>query len=114
MYPNELIELDRWCVWQYEERDGKFTKLPVNPLTGELARSNDESTWTSYEHALYAFKKGRGDGLGFFFKEPYVGIDLDNVEDDIFRYQNGDYENNIVHEFYETFKIGRASCRERV
>lgn len=104
MYPNELIELDRWCVWQYEERDGKFTKLPVNPLTGELARSNDESTWTSYEHALYAFKKGRGDGLGFFFKEPYVGIDLDNVEDDIFRYQNGDYENNIVHEFYETFK----------
>lgn len=104
MYPNELIELDRWCVWQYEERDGKFTKLPVNPLTGELARSNDESTWTSYEHALYAFKKGRGDGLGFFFKEPYVGIDLDNVENDIFRYQNGDYENNIVHEFYETFK----------
>lgn len=104
MYPNELIELDRWCVWQYEERDGKFTKLPVNPLTGELARSNDESTWSSYEHALYAFKKGRGDGLGFFFKEPYVGIDLDNVEDDIFRYQNGDYENNIVHEFYETFK----------
>lgn len=104
MYPNELIELDRWCVWQYEDRDGKFTKLPVNPLTGELARSNDESTWTSYEHALYAFKKGRGDGLGFFFKEPYVGIDLDNVEDDIFRYQNGDYENNIVHEFYETFK----------
>lgn len=104
MYPNELIELDRWCVWQYEERDGKFTKLPVNPLTGELARSNDESTWASYEHALYAFKKGRGDGLGFFFKEPYVGIDLDNVEDDIFRYQNGDYENNIVHEFYETFK----------
>lgn len=104
MYPQELIELDRWCVWRYEERDGKFTKIPVNPLTGELARSNDESTWSSFEHALYTFKKGRGDGLGFFFKAPYVGIDLDNVEDEIFRYQNGDYENNIVHEFYETFK----------
>jgi len=104
MYPEELIELDRWCIWRYVERDGKETKLPVNPLTGEFARSNDESTWASYEHALYAFKKGRGDGLGFFFKAPYIGIDLDNVEDDIFRYQNGDYENNIVHEFYETFK----------
>ena len=104
MFPEELIELDRWCVWEYVERDGKTTKLPINPLTGELAKSNDESTWTSYEHALYAFKTRRGDGLGFFFKAPYIGIDLDNVEGEIFRYQNGDYENNIVHEFYETFK----------
>lgn len=104
MFPEELIELDRWCVWEYVERDGKTTKLPINPLTGELAKSNDESTWTSYENALYAFKTRRGDGLGFFFKAPYIGIDLDNVEGEIFRYQNGDYENNIVHEFYETFK----------
>lgn len=104
MYPEELMELDRWCVWNYVERDGKWTKLPINPLTGEFAKSNDESTWGSFEAALYAFKKGRADGLGFFFKAPYIGIDLDDVEDDIFRYQNGDYENNIVHEFYETFK----------
>jgi primase-polymerase (primpol)-like protein len=49
----------------------KRTKIPFNAETGEFAKSNDKSTWSSYETAVNA--KGV-DGIGFFFEPPYLGI----------------------------------------
>lgn len=103
MIPDELINLDRWCAWKYEQRDGqrKPTKVPIDVQTGFKAKSNDESTWSSYKEAVNYEHK---DGIGFFFKPPYVGIDLDDCQDDIERYRQGDYQDNVVYDFYETLK----------
>lgn len=101
MIPDELINLDRWCAWRYVERNGKQTKVPINAKNGGFAKSNDESTWSTYREAVNF--KGR-DGIGFFFKPPYIGVDLDDCRDDIERYQKGDYENNVVYDFYEGLK----------
>ena len=105
MIPDELKLLNNWCVWVYQERDGKVTKVPVDPVSGELAKSNDPSTWCDYDTAANVWQNTNANGLGFFFTPPYVGIDIDNVADEVERYKLGDYDTNIVFEFYE---IGRA------
>lgn len=99
--PDELKRLNNWCVWKFEKRNGKRTKIPFNAETGEFAKSNDKSTWSSYETAVNA--KGV-DGIGFFFEPPYLGIDIDDIDDDLHRFKQGDKLDNIVSEFNEAFK----------
>ena len=99
--PDELKQLNNWCVWKLQERNGKKTKIPFNAETGEFAKSNDKSTWSSYETAVNA--EGV-DGIGFFFEPPYLGIDIDKIDDDLHRYKHGDKLDNIVSEFNEAFK----------
>ncbi|WP_241954526.1 phage/plasmid primase, P4 family [Staphylococcus agnetis] len=101
MFPKELTKLNNWCVWKYQKRNGKLTKVPFNAETGEFAKSNDPNTWCNYETAI---NFTGADGVGFFFEPPYLGIDIDNVEDDIHRYRQGDKLDNIVSEFTEAFK----------
>lgn len=103
-FPKELTDLNNWCVWKYTEVNGRFTKVPFNAITGEKARSNDKSTWTDFNSAVAVYKSQRVDGIGFFFESPYIGIDLDDVENDIHRFKNGDHTDNIVSEFHEAFK----------
>ena len=98
--PDELKQLNNWCVWKFEKRNGKRTKIPFNAETGEFAKSNDKSTWSSYETAVNA--EGV-DGIGFFFDPPYLGIDIDDI-DDLHRFKQGDKLDNIVSEFNEAFK----------
>ena len=99
--PDELKQLNNWCVWKFENRNGKRTKIPFNAATGEFAKSNDKSTWSSYETAVNA--EGV-DGIGFFFEPPYLGIDIDDIDDDLHRFKQGDKVDNIVSEFNEAFK----------
>lgn len=99
--PNELKQLNNWCVWKFEKRNGKRTKIPFNAETGEFAKSNDKRTWSSYETAVNA--EGV-DGIGFFFEPPYLGIDIDDIDDDLHRFKQGDKLDNIVSEFNEAFK----------
>lgn len=99
--PDELKKLNNWCVWKFQERNGKKTKIPFNAETGEFAKSNDKTTWSSYETAVNA--EGV-DGIGFFFEPPYLGIDIDDIDDDLHRYRHGDKLDNIVNEFNEAFK----------
>lgn len=99
--PDELKQLNNWCVWKFQERNGKKTKIPFNAETGEFAKSNDKTTWSSYETAVNA--EGV-DGIGFFFEPPYLGIDIDDIDDDLHRYRHGDKLDNIVNEFNEAFK----------
>lgn len=32
--PEYLKENARWCLWKYEIRNNKKTKIPINPTTG--------------------------------------------------------------------------------
>lgn len=96
--PYELKELDHWCCFKIEKVDnGRFTKRPYNPNTNEMAKSNDESTWVSFEDA--ASQSLNYDGIGFFFKAPYVGIDLDKVGKEIEEYLEQPDTDNIIGEF---------------
>jgi len=97
--PYELKELDRWCCFKIVERNGRHTKMPVDANTGELAKSNDEATWADFDTALTA--STAYDGIGFFFKEPYVGIDIDDVGGEIEDYKNDKHDDNIVSEFVD-------------
>lgn len=98
--PKELQELKRWGafrkIWKPERN--KYTKIPVDPLTGHGGKSNDESTWTDFSTALEAVGRLKLDGLAFYFKPPYVGIDVDHVKDSLDAYSHGD-EDNIVGDF---------------
>lgn len=79
--PHELRSVPHWVNWNLVERDGgKPTKVPVDPNTGKNAKTNDPSTWGSFETALERFSEGLCTGLGFCFTDELgiVGVDLDN------------------------------------
>jgi putative DNA primase/helicase len=71
-----------WLVWCNETRKGRVTKVPYCARTGQLAKSNDSSTWSTHGQAVKAWKHGRNwkgkryDGVGIGLAE-LVGVDLD-------------------------------------
>ncbi len=84
--PAVLKALLQWVCWKFLRDEDRWAKVPVNPATGRNAKSNNPSTWGSFEQAwaYYESHKGRGiDGLGFMFTkdDPFVGIDLDHCRD---------------------------------
>lgn len=81
--PAEIMSVNHWVVWKYEQRNGKATKVPYNPVTGEKASTTDERTWSVYESAEACARSGRASGVGFVFTatDDFVGIDLDQCRD---------------------------------
>lgn len=82
--PDDLKDLPQWVCWRKEPKvNGGFTKIPLNAYTGGNAQNNNPATWCSYDTAVAAFTRGRGDGIGFVVSanDPYCGIDLDHCRD---------------------------------
>lgn len=75
--PSELHSLVQWV--------GAKNKIPMNPHNGGRASSTDPETWGTIEEAFAGIERFGFDGIGFVFthSDPYVGIDLDHVIDDI-------------------------------
>lgn len=42
--PPTLLEYDQWLCWREETRDGKVTKILIDPTTGEFASTTDPET----------------------------------------------------------------------
>ena len=87
--PDALKRERRWVIWRYEwqQHDGKkgrWTKI-LCTSAGRHAKSNDPSTWTTFDDALSAYHTGGFDGVGFCLGDGWAGIDLDNCR------QNGVY-----------------------
>jgi hypothetical protein len=82
--PQALRELAQWVVWRYQERDGKATKVPYDPVRRSMASSTAPESWESYTQACEVAAGGGYDGVGFVFTsgDPYCGIDLDDCLDD--------------------------------
>lgn len=77
--PTSLKELPQWLMWKLEQRRGdKPTKLPYQ-TNNQLAKSNDATTWTTFEAVAKRSKLPGFSGIGFVFAvgDPFIGIDLD-------------------------------------
>jgi hypothetical protein len=74
-----MQDLGQWLCWRSEERDGKPTKIPYSPLTGQRASSTTPGTWAGYEEAVRACKEHGYGGIGFVFtsEDDLCGVDLD-------------------------------------
>lgn len=78
--PFELKKLRQWLCWKLITRDGKATKLPVQP-NGEPASSTDPSTWCSFKETVEASSRFSGIGFVFSDEDYFIGIDLDGCRD---------------------------------
>ena len=86
--PEEMKQLPHWVV-------ATANKLPINPASGYGAKSNDSSTWSSFDVCLSYLKENYGkevsignqmssiEGLGFMFQKEtgLIGIDIDHCLD---------------------------------
>lgn len=83
-----LKEPRRWVCWRFEPRDGKWTKVPINPANGRQADSTNPATWGKLETAICYYLSHRDDkqrpidGIGFVLGDGFAGVDLDNCLDD--------------------------------
>ena len=81
--PESLRARDQWICWREQDRDGKPTKVPVEPTDGSYASATDPETWHSFETAHEFVQDADVAGLGYVFIEdgPFVGVDLDDCRD---------------------------------
>ena len=79
-----LTDEMRWVNWRWESREGKkgeiiWTKPPYRPRDLTFARSNDRSTWGSYERAVRRWENGDADGIGVMLLDyELAAADLDD------------------------------------
>lgn len=99
--PLELKSLKQWGLFKlkWQPDRNKYAKYPKNPYTGGDGKSNDPSTWADFDTALQAMDDYGMDGLGFYFQPPYIGIDVDHLEQDLERWKSGDVDDNEVQHF---------------
>lgn len=105
--PVELQKLQNWGVYKkvWDDKRQKFTKIPYNAMTDDKASSTNPEHWTTFDNAVKAmYENNEYAGLAFFFEKPYVGIDLDNIGEDLIDYYEGMRDTNIVHEFLTATK----------
>ena len=76
--PDVLKQSASFCVWKMEKRSGRPTKVPYNPRTGAMARTNDPSTFTDFNTAMKSYAIGGWDGIGYRVSEGIGAIDIDH------------------------------------
>ena len=73
-------QVSHLVLWKSETRGVKPTKVPYQ-VSGEKARTNTPSTWSTLADVLkvrHVDKTYAGQGFVFQKARPYVGIDLDD------------------------------------
>jgi len=78
--PAQLRESANWILWRMLSGD---RKTPWQATTDRPAKANTPATWTTFEAAQAAFRRGYHAGLGYVFSpdDAFCGIDLDNCRD---------------------------------
>ena len=61
-----------------EKRSGRPTKVPYNPKTGNMAKTNDPSTFADFKTAMKTYAIGGWDGIGYRVSEGIGAIDIDH------------------------------------
>lgn len=63
--PEQLKKDGRFCLWKYEERNGRMTKVPYQ-TNGRKASSADKNTFSDFRLAVNAMDGYDGIGMGAF------------------------------------------------
>ena len=80
--PAAMVTQPQWLCWRAEARDGKMTKVPVDPNSGSYASATDAATWAEFATARdYADREDIGLGFVFTDDDPLAGVDLDDCRD---------------------------------
>jgi hypothetical protein len=84
--PRELLEGNRFVCWREESRNGKPTKIPINPRTGDEAASDNPVTWSTLAQAVafYQAHSNKLQGVGRMFDpaDGIIGVDFDDCLDE--------------------------------
>lgn len=116
--PEELKKLKQWCVYsivQPKKQGQHKGKIPINPITGKGASSTDSNTWVDFKAAVNKSKKY--DGLGFFFNNNYIGVDIDDIPEEIKKFSQAPTDpNNLInwlngltnHSYLEVSQSGKG------
>lgn len=78
--PAELQAVAHWVNWKYETKNGKLTKVPLNPRTLGNAMSDNPKTWGSFEIAVSNVNNSNEiEGIGFVCSgnDSYTNLDFD-------------------------------------
>jgi len=76
--PDALKQSASFCVWKLEKRSGRPTKVPYDPRTRQMAKTNEPSTFTDFNTAMKAYAIGGWDGIGYRVSEGIGAIDIDH------------------------------------
>ena len=95
--PSELKALPNWVNCASD-------KIPRDPKTGTNAKSNDATTWGTFEQALDAINKYGFAYIGFVFdgRHGYFGVDLDHC------LNNSDFCDEFVNTLQSYAEISRS------
>lgn len=63
--PEQLKKDGRFCLWKYEERNGRMTKVPYQ-TNSRKASSADKNTFSDFRLAVNAMDGYDGIGMGAF------------------------------------------------
>ena len=76
--PNELKSGALWCGWKREIRNDRPTKVPYNPRTVERAKTDDLSTFGTFDEVNDVYLGGYVDGFGIAVTNGFSAIDIDH------------------------------------
>ena len=73
-----MKQLKQWVCFklEYNEKKGKYDKIPKDPKTGYNAKANDPATWGDFQTAVKAVSKYGFDGIGIEFANGIFGVDF--------------------------------------
>ena len=81
--PKQLRSHGQFCLWKYEEVDGRQTKVPYNPTrTESKAATNRPETFSTFETASRAATSNDFDGIGIRVSQTLTGVDIDHCFDE--------------------------------
>lgn len=72
--PEQLKKDGRFCLWKYEERNGRMTKVPYQ-TNGRKASSADKNTFSDFRLAVNAMDGYDGIGMGAF--DDFCMVDME-------------------------------------
>ena len=88
----------RWVNWKLETVNGDLTKVPYNPHTKHKAKSNDQSTWGTYDEAKSSYENV---GILLYDKK-LICIDIDHC------IENGEVIHSMKREIEDFIELSNS------
>ena len=81
--PDNIQKFGLFCLWKYEERGGRKTKVPYNPRTLERGDSTDKSAFVSFPEIVNIWQREQDhfDGVGIGVFDQLAAVDIDHCID---------------------------------